>query len=209
MKTIKNIIFDLGGVILNINYKLSSLEFEKIGLNNFDNIYSKQQQQNIFNSFEKGEITSKEFIEYIKKQANVLITDKQIINSWNAMLLELPKYRFDFINKINKKYNIYLLSNTNSIHIAGFKKIIDKNIGYNNFVNSFKKIYLSSEIGIRKPDEECFKFVLNENKLLANETLFIDDSIQHINGANQVGLITHHLLNGEDITTVINNIDKL
>ena len=140
MKTIKNIIFDLGGVILNINYKLTSLAFEEIGVKKFDAIYSKQQQQKKFNSFEKGEITSKEFIEYLKKQAKVVITDKQIIDSWNAMLLDLPKYRFDFINKINKKYNIYLLSNTNSIHIAGFKKIIDKNIGYNNFVNSFKRI---------------------------------------------------------------------
>lgn len=209
MKTIKNIIFDLGGVILNINYKLTSLAFEEIGVKKFDAIYSKQQQQQKFNSFEKGEITSKEFIEYLKKQAKVVITDKQIIDSWNAMLLDLPKYRFDFINKINKKYNIYLLSNTNSIHIAGFKKIIDKNIGYNNFVNSFKKVYLSSEIGLRKPDKECFNFVLKENNLLANETLFIDDSIQHINGAKQVGLETYHLLNGEGIAMVINNIDKL
>jgi len=209
MKTIKNIIFDLGGVILNINYKLTSLAFEEIGVKKFDDIYSKQQQQNIFNSFEKGEVTSKEFIEYIKKKVRLKISDKQIIDSWNAMLLDLPQDRFDFIQSINKKYNIYLLSNTNSIHISEFKKIIDKNIGYKKFIKSFKKVYLSSEIGLRKPDKKCFNCVLNENNLLADETLFIDDSIQHINGAKQVGLKTYHLLNGEDIALVINNIDKL
>jgi len=175
----------------------------------FDDIYSKQQQQNIFNSFEKGEVTSKEFIEYIKKKVRLKISDKQIIDSWNAMLLDLPQHRFDFIQSINKKYNIYLLSNTNSIHISEFKKIIDKNIGYKKFIKSFKKVYLSSEIGLRKPDKKCFNCVLNENNLLADETLFIDDSIQHINGAKQVGLKTYHLLNGEDIALVINNIDKL
>ena len=206
MKTVKNIIFDLGGVILNINYELTSLEFKKIGVNNFDNLYSKTKQNNIFNSFEKGKTSSQEFITYVRNLVKIEITDKQIVNAWNAMLLDLPLNRFNFINTINKKYNIFLLSNTNSIHIAEFKNIIDKNIGYNTFIKSFNKVYLSSEIGMRKPDAECFNFVLNNNNLIAEETIFIDDSIQHINGAKIVGLKTYHLKKNEDITLLIPDI---
>ena len=101
---------------------------------------------------------------------------------------------------------MYLLSNTNEVHITEFKNIINKNVGYDRFAAAFKECYYSSEIGLRKPNESCFRYVLEENKLLANETLFIDDSIQHIKGAISMGIKSYLIDSSEDIVRIVPDI---
>ena len=165
----KNIIFDLGGVILNIDYKLTINSFEKLGINNFDLIYSQAQQNLLFDLYEKGEVSSKYFIEEIQKKCPVSISSETIVKAWNAMLLEIPKERLLLLSTLKKTY------------------------GFEDFSEYFEKQYLSFEIGMRKPHPEVFNHVLSENGLSAIETLFIDDSAQHIKGAVMAGITAVHL----------------
>lgn len=201
MPKIKNIIFDLGGVILNINYELTSKSFENLGGFEFENLYSQAKQKNIFNQLETGEISSSIFRSELKKLMGFNVSDEKFDQSWNAMLLDLPIKRLELIKSLGFSYNTFLLSNTNEIHIKAFKQIINEKIGYSNFVSCFKKCYYSSEIGLRKPNLACFNYVLKQNNLIAQETLFIDDSIQHIEGAKKAGLKTYHLKNEEELVT--------
>jgi len=121
------------------------------------------------------------------------------------MLLDLPKHRISLLKDLNKKYDIYLLSNTNSIHISEFKNIMGYE-KYEVFYRLFKKVYYSHEIGFRKPNKEAFQLILDENNLNADEVLFIDDSPQHIEGAKNLGIKTYHLKDGEEVTTLFPDI---
>ena len=200
MKKIKAIIFDLGGVILNIRYQNTIDAFLKLGVENASNFYSKEIQDNLFNQLEIGNITPNKFLATLqKKTKNAEIT--QVLDAWNAMLLELPKNRLTLIKILKKKYSIYLLSNTNSLHINAFKKKIGE-VQWKKFTKLFDKIYFSHEIGMRKPDVAIFQYILQEQNLNPKKVFFIDDSIQHIKSANKLGIKTHHLKNGEDITTL-------
>ena len=197
MTKIKNIIFDLGGVILNLDYSKTDKEFHKLGLNNFSKLYSKKKQSKIFDDFEKGRFSAEKFIFLIKQSENLKLKDSDFINAWNAMLLEIPKERMEFIKRLKKDYNIYLLSNTNEIHIKKFEADLRKNNWLRDFQDCFDQVYYSSNMGMRKPDYDCFNKVLEDHNLKAHETLFIDDSLQHIEGAKKVG-INAYLLNKED-----------
>ena len=204
MKNIKAVIFDLGAVILNINYQNTINEFKKLGVKNPESFYSKAAQINLFNQLETGEISEIEFLlELQKETSNASI--KQIKNAWNTMLLDLPKNRIDLLKKLRFNYSIFLLSNTNSIHISEFKKRIG-DMRYNEFYNLFDKVYYSHKIGFKKPEAKAFQLILEENKLSAHETLFIDDSPQHIKVAKKLGIKTHHLEDNEEVTTLFPDI---
>ena len=117
------------------------------------------------------------------------------------MLLDLPESRLNHIQKLSKNYKIFLLSNTNEIHINAFRKKIGEK-RWLQFSSLFTKMYLSHEIGYRKPNKEAFQIILDENKLKANEVFFIDDSPQHIKAARRLGIQSHYLLEGEEITAL-------
>tara|TARA_B000000477_G_C6076508_1_gene221184 strand:+ start:27 stop:650 length:624 start_codon:yes stop_codon:yes gene_type:complete len=193
VKKIDNIIFDLGNVILNIDYQSTIKAFEKIGIKNAEILYSKSSQTKIFDQLETGKITKEDFILEIQKIIPKASKSK-IINAWNAIIKDLPESRIDILKNLKDKFSIFLLSNTNSIHID----YIVKKIGggkYDEFYNLFDKVYYSHEVKLRKPDPNIFKLVINENNLKIKNTLFIDDSIQHINSAKKLGLQTYHLKN--------------
>ena len=173
MKNIKSIIFDLGGVLLNISYQNTIDEFEKLGVDNSSAFYSKKSQTNIFNLLETGEISENELIREIQSSCKSA-TRKQIIFAWNSMLLDLPKNRTNLLKNLKEKYQLFLLSNTNSIHIKEFKSRLGE-VKYSKFYNLFDKVYYSHEIGVRKPHSEAFLLVLDENNLKEKEVLFIDD----------------------------------
>jgi len=199
MKQYKNIIFDFGGVILNIDYKLTESGFAKLGLVDFNAIYSKAAQTNLFDAFERGMITPEDFRKEIRKYISNNASDLQIDYAWNSMLLDLPVERINFISSLKKNHKIFLLSNTNEIHFNAFSAYLQKEFGRDVFADSFHKSYFSHKVKMRKPDAQIFELVLNENNLKVVETLFIDDSIQHIEGARKVGLSAHHLQKHESI----------
>ena len=204
MKNIDNIIFDLGNVILNIDYQNTIDAFEKIGVPDASIFYSKSSQLNIFNQLETGRISKQNFILEIQKFVPKA-SASQIINAWNAILQDLPNERLEILKDIKDKFSIFLLSNTNTIHI---EKIIDK-LGekkYEEFYNLFDKVYYSHEVKLRKPNADIFKLVIKENCLSIKNTLFIDDSIQHIESAKKIGLKTYHLDGNETLESIFPDI---
>lgn len=200
--SVKNIIFDLGWVIVNIDYSLTEKAFEKFGVKDFKNIYSQKQQQKLFDDFETGKISSDEFRKTLKESIPKKISDADFDNAWNVMLLDLPAERIHLLEKLKKKYRLFLLSNTNEIHIHTFSNYLQKTFGFKNLEHIFEKEYLSYKIGLRKPDPKIFSYVLREEKMKPSETLFIDDSIQHIESAAKVGLKTIPLEKGKTILDI-------
>ena len=196
--SVKNIIFDFGGVILNIDYQLSVKAFENLGLKNFSEMYSQANQNQLFDLFEKGMILPSEFRNEIHRHIQGA-TDTEIDYAWNSMLLDLPVERITLLNKLKLDFNLFLLSNTNAIHHEVFTQQLKKSFKYDIFSGTFKKAYFSHEIHMRKPDFEIFEFVLNENNLKANETIFIDDSIQHVEAAAKLGIQAILLEKGKTI----------
>lgn len=205
MKKIDNIIFDLGNVILDIDYQSTIKAFEKIGIENASILYSKSSQTKIFDQLETGKITKEDFILEIQKIISKA-SKSEIINAWNAIIKDLPESRIDILKNLKDKFSIFLLSNTNSIHIDYIVKKIGER-KYDEFYNLFDKVYYSHEVKLRKPDPNIFKLVINENNLKIKNTLFIDDSIQHINSAKKLGLQTYHLNNSiESLETIFPDI---
>ena len=188
MNKIKNIIFDLGGVILDINYQATVDAFAQLGISNFSKLYSQKSQQKLFDQFETGHISSKEFVKGIQQMHSIQIPDELIITAWNAMLKGVKKNKLDYIKSLRNQYHTILLSNTNEIHIASFEQEMSNNQMLTHFKSCFEKIYYSSRIGFRKPHSICFEKVLSEQQLNPKETLFIDDSAQHIEGAKNCGI---------------------
>lgn len=195
----KNIIFDLGGVILNIDYKLTVEAFKKLGLADFDKLYSQANQSSLFDAYEVGKISSEKFIDEMQNIIGMDISKQSIVEAWNAMLLDLPGERVALLNNLKNNYRIFLLSNTNEIHKIAYCNYLKKTFGFNDLSNLFEKQYLSFEIGLRKPHKETFEYVIADAGIIKEETLFIDDSVQHVVGAKEAGIDAFHLTDGNTI----------
>ena len=192
----KNIIFDLGGVILNLDYHKTFEAFKSYALQIDDETFvGKSRQHSIFSDYEVGKISSKDFRASLNSFYKMNLTDDIFDNCWNAMLLDLPRHRIELIQNLKASgKKVFLLSNINEIH----EREVDlrfKSLGFNfHFKELFHKAYYSHEIGLRKPHGEVFELVIGENQLEKTETIFIDDSLQHIIGAESLGLKSvHHL----------------
>ena len=192
MQQIKNIIFDLGGVLLDIDFKLTHKAFEQLGISNFAELYNQNNADPFFADFEKGKVTTHDFFEKIRNICHCDLSDEQIRNAWNAMLISFPEERTQWLFEMGKKYNSYLFSNTNIIHYQWFSKVFMGNTG-KDFNNCFIKAYYSHEMGLRKPDPVSFQLIIDEQKLGKAETLFIDDTIKNIDEAKKMGMQVVHL----------------
>lgn len=190
---VKNIILDLGGVIYDVSYEAAAEAFKKLGVINFDKLFSKKKQDYFFDNYEKGIITDEEFRNEIRKTVSLPLMDEQIDMAWNALLYTIPPQRVEFLKTLKNQYQLFLLSNTNKIHIKAFTNILKKDYGENVLENIFEKQYLSCNLHMRKPEAAIFNLVLNENNLKKEETIFIDDSIQHVEGAKNINLPSYHL----------------
>jgi putative hydrolase of the HAD superfamily len=199
LKNIKAIIFDFGGVILNIDYYKTSKAFRDLGVANFEDMYSQKNADLVFQQLEEGKLGETEFYDALRQTTRLPLTDIQIKTAWNAMLLGYRKEALLTLQTIKNKYNLYLLSNTNIIHQQAFSKIYQHDFDKGSIHNYFDKIYYSHQIGSRKPNKEAYEFVLEENNLLLQQTLFIDDSAQNIEAAKGLGLQTILLKEGMQI----------
>jgi glucose-1-phosphatase len=197
MQKIENIIFDLGGVLLNIDYNLTRQAFERAGVSHFDEMYSQSNADELFKRLETGKITPAAFYIELNKCTGLDMTPMEIDTAWNAMLLTFRESSLLFLKEISKKYQLFLLSNTNFIHIDAFQKIYHSAPREISFEEHFRKVFYSCEIGLRKPDQACYDFVLNDLKIDPAKTLFIDDSSQNILAADTAGLQTVLLKDGE------------
>lgn len=190
MQNIENIIFDLGGVLLDIDYNRTRNEFEKLGVTHFNEMYSQANADQLFQKLETGSIDEEEFYKELNHSSGMNLSPDEIKNAWNAMLLTFREDSLRFLDQLKNKYKIFLLSNTNKIHLEYFDEIYHQTKRPKKFEEFFDKIFYSFEIGLRKPDATCFEWVLKDLNLNPERTLFIDDSIDNINGANAVGIQT-------------------
>ena len=202
LKGIKNIIFDLGGVIYAIDYQATIKAFEGLGIKNFEQIYAKAGQSNLFDALETGKISKTEFLSEIKSYLNSSISDDDIINAWNAMLLDFMPDALKCLKDVSGDYRIFLLSNTNEIHIKEIRSRVGE-VFYTEFCQLFEEVYLSHDLGLRKPHTDVFRHIISVKDLNPSETLFIDDSPQHVEGAVQAGLKAYHLKNDERISQLL------
>lgn len=183
---IKTILFDFGDIFINLDKSATTRELQTLGLNDFT---PQMLQWNA--EYEKGLLASDIFISnYQNCFPNV--SRKQLIDTWNSILLDFPLYRLHFLQQLalQKKFRLLLLSNTNEIHINWIKEYIPH---YEGFKSCFDDFYLSHEIGMRKPDEEVYRFVLDKHQLKPEEVLFIDDTKENTDAANQLGIHTWNL----------------
>jgi glucose-1-phosphatase len=186
MKKISTIILDLGGVILNLNQELTFKNVSKLGFD-LNKMYD---ETTLFTDFEKGLIDDTIFRNGVKKLRSQNVSDKEIDDAWNSMLLDLPEERIGMIKSLKMDYQVYLLSNTNSIHIKRFKKYFDANFENEKWESLFDKIFYSHEIGLRKPDAGIYEFVLREIDKTPKECIFIDDNKLNLLGAESIGIRT-------------------
>lgn len=192
---IKNIIFDFGDIFINLDKPATLREFSKLGITEVT-----QELITLYHQYETGMISTDDFLGFYHKK--FLIEKEKLALAWNAVLLDFPLKRLEFLKELakSKKYRLFLLSNTNELHISW----IQENWGielFNEFKNCFEQFYVSHEIHFRKPDTAIYEFVLNKNNLLADETLFVDDLEENTTVAKQLGIHTWNLIPGqEDVT---------
>ena len=209
MENIKNIIFDLGGVIINLDLPQTIAEFNKISPVSFEEYYNQGHQLELFNLFDKGKISDFEFFTALKKEIRHTGPDEELLFAWNAMLLDVPERRLEVLVKAKQKYRTFLLSNTCEPHISAFEADLYRRHGVKNFNDYFDAVYYSCRLGMRKPDPEIFEFVLQKNKLKPEETVFIDDSEQHVKGAGQVGINSYLLPKNMEVGVLLKELHLL
>ncbi|HKK11007.1 MAG TPA: HAD family phosphatase [Bacteroidales bacterium] len=186
---IKNLLFDFGGVIIDIDYNRVKKAFEDLGMEDVRAFYQHDDHSRLVEDFEKGLITEDQFRNAIIAEMPGNISYQDFDDAWNRILLTVPPQRVEMLEKLQKKYNLYLLSNTNIIHYRKYTEDFQKQYGKS--LNSlFTKAYYSHEILLRKPNPEIFNFVLKDAGIVASETLFVDDSELNIEAAEKVGLKT-------------------
>lgn len=196
------IIFDLGGVLLNLDYDLTEKAFISLGLADFGESYSQLQQVQLFDRYETGQISSFHFVNRLLDLLPPGTTANQVVHAWDAMILDFPLERLQFLEDLSGKYRLFLLSNTNDLHIDAVRRSLEKAVGHRNLEQYFEKTYFSSAIGMRKPDSKVFEFVCLENNLDPAKTVFIDDSPQHIEGAKSVGIEAFLLEKNQEVSTL-------
>lgn len=190
MKNIEAIIFDLGGVILNIDYNLTRSSFEKTGISHFDDMYSQSTADELFTHLETGKINEDDFYNNFRNCTHSSLFNEQIESCWNAMLLDFREETLMFLDDVKTKYRTFLLSNTNIIHYKKFDKIYRAKKRAHDFDAFFEKAYYSFKMGLRKPDADCYNFVLQQNNLVPGTTLFIDDTEKNVETAGGLGMQT-------------------
>ena len=204
--TIKNIIFDLGGVLINIDQKRMIDSFKKLGAINFLTPEAKR----LVNEYGVGKITTAAFREQLIAELDIEISETEFKEAWNSELGDIPKEKLEFLQQLREaNYKLYLFSNTNEMHYEEIHDICRRDHGVEGLNDYFDKQYFSHQIKRAKPEVAAFQAILKENNLLAEETVFIDDIPSNIEGAKLAGLHTIHFIPGTNILTILDRIEEI
>lgn len=179
---IKNIIFDFGDIFINLNKQGTINALAELGVTSISD-----EMIAVYHNYEKGLLSTNEFIAFFKNKFG--LTTEKLVDAWNKVLLDFPPHRLDFLKNLkeNNNFKLFLLSNTNALHIDWVKESVGLDF-YHSFKNCFDQFYLSHEIHLRKPDKEIYEFVLNNNALNSKETIFVDDLKENTDAARQLGI---------------------
>jgi putative hydrolase of the HAD superfamily len=201
---IKNIIFDLGGVLLNINPLLSLLELEKLSGISQGELILKLASEQIFEKFDTGRLNPAQFRSDLCKILNHNASDSEIDRIWNKLILDIPPQRVKLLQELKNNYKVFMLSNTNSIHFEHYTREFLEIYGFT-LVDLFEQVFVSHEIGIHKPDAGIYTYVLEHANLDARETVFFDDSLANIEAAERLGIRGIQITDGRDVTSFFEN----
>jgi putative hydrolase of the HAD superfamily len=195
---LKSIIFDLGNVLIDIDFPRSEQQLKALLGDNLLEKLEKINQANLFYEFEKGNISEDFFIKTLQSLGEN-VAEQQIKDAYNAMLIGFKAERFEMLKRLSEKYTLYVLSNTNKMHIDWVHQHLEKDLNITNYESQyFKTVYYSHELHLRKPDVGIYKYVLQDAQLKAEETLFIDDNYDNIVAAQSIGIqVIHHELGNE------------
>jgi FMN phosphatase YigB (HAD superfamily) len=189
---IKNIIFDLGNVIIDLDTEATKQDFKFLYGPDYEEVMADLKERNVFKKFETGSISTQTFLNELASYDDNITFD-EIKNAWSAMLLDIPEENYKILKKTKENYKTFCLSNTNKLHIDFIYKQLKSTKGITNLNGFFEKVYLSHEVGKRKPNEDIFQLVLDNHNLVPSETLFIDDIKKHLVGAEKLGIRTLHM----------------
>lgn len=206
MQNIKNIIFDYGNVIFMLDFDRSRQAWADLGIADPDAFYSHQRQDRIFTAFESGDATAEEFRAYIRDILNKPeLADIQIDRAWNSLLVGVPDGNHDLLLRLKPMYRTFLLSNINPIHFEYIMNYLNQEFGFGTGNDHlFEKAYYSHLMGMRKPNDDIFEAVLQENGLIPAETLFIDDNPHNIEAAGRLGIQTYLMTAPDNIQAFFN-----
>lgn len=193
---VSTIIFDLGGVILDLDYQLTQQAFEELGTGNFQQHYTQAAQSGLFDLYETGKISTNHFVNKLLDLLPKGTIPNKVVQAWNAMIKEFPAENLELLRKLKGDYQLILLSNTNELHIDFLERKLRKHGAHLKLKDFFSHAYYSSELGMRKPHPETFQHICELHQLNVSETLFIDDTAGHIEGAQKCGLKTYHFTEG-------------
>ncbi|MFC3197042.1 HAD family hydrolase [Parapedobacter deserti] len=207
MQNITAIILDYGNVLFDIDFLRLRQSFMDLGIKNVDSFYGHRAQHDLFDAFDKGAITAAAFRDGIRKAAdNPRLSDEAIDTAWNSLLIGVRPGHHDLLCELKKRYRTFLLSNNNDIHYQWIMSYLKREFGLEGNAAFFEKDYYSHLLGMRKPDREIFEFVLDTHDLIPTQTLFVDDSPQHIDTARRLGIQAHLLEPGDTLDALLNRI---
>lgn len=198
-RSVKNLIFDLGGVILDLSVDTTLKSFAALSGLDENTVKKRFVTSSGFEEYEKGAIDDDAFRNFVREVYAVNATDEQLDTCWNAMLLGFPIAKLTLLETLKKSFNVFLLSNTNNIHLQHINNVLLKSIQCESLDGYFHKAYYSHRMKKRKPDADIFQQVLEENNLKPEQTLFLDDNLPNVEGAAKLGIQTLHVTNPDII----------
>jgi putative hydrolase of the HAD superfamily len=201
---INAVIFDIGNVIIDIDYDAMVSEFKKIAKFDFREIIQYTHQDRFFDQFEKGEISAADFRSTLRQYLKDETTDEQIDHAWNSILVAYPTSKFELLRRLRSKYKVYALSNINEIHLDGIDRYVKPAFGVADMRSFFDHAYYSHEMGLRKPEKEIYQAVIDHAGLDPSRTLFIDDKAENTEAASAHGLQVYHLTDRDSLLEVLN-----
>jgi FMN phosphatase YigB (HAD superfamily) len=189
---IRNILFDLGGVILDINVQATRQRFYEMGLPSMFMHYPENMVTDLFFKYETGKLDTGEFRDEVRRLSGLDVTDAEIDEAWTAMLVGIPSERVFLLQRLSVRYDLYMLSNTCPMHVPVFEKMFRDASGIS-MHELFRKIFYSFEIGYHKPDREAFEYVIRHAGIVPGETFFLDDNIHNIKTSQELGFRAIHI----------------
>jgi putative hydrolase of the HAD superfamily len=202
-KSFSAILFDLGGVLYDIDVQRSMDAFAAMGLKNFDHLYNLKEQTDLFDALEKGQIGEQEFEAAIAKHFPHKPEAGSIAKAWQALLIGMRKENIDILQRLRKEYRIYLASNTNILHLQPIDAELREKFGIPELRTLFDKAYFSFEMGLRKPDREFFDYIIRNARLEPSSTLFIDDNEDNVKGSRAAGLFALKMERNSDLEVML------
>lgn len=196
------IIFDLGGVIINLDFDLTRKGIEQLGQLTYNQVFEHPNKTRLFNQYETGSISTAEFRNQLRSIIHSTCSDAELDRVWNAMLLDIPPQRIELLYHLRQSHRLFLLSNTNQMHQHFFEAYLMAQYGKNVFTEVFEKVYYSHLLGLRKPNTDIFDAVISDAGINPADAVFIDDYLPNVEGAIQAGLNGYYLQPSESILDI-------